>query len=57
VNIDIADFAGGNQQSRMYGKTGISDWIYEGLYAANAIKHLAQKLHDLSFARRVKQLQ
>ena len=47
----------GQIAGRIYGETGIPDWMYEGLYAADAIRHLAQELHDLSFARRVKKVQ
>ena len=41
----------GQIAGRIYGETGIPDWMYEGLYAADAIRHLAQDLHDLSFPR------
>ena len=41
----------GQIAGRLYGETGIPDWMCEGLYAADAIRHLAQELHDLSFSR------
>ena len=41
----------GQIAGRIYGETGIPDLMYEGLYAADAIRHLAQDLHDLSFPR------
>ena len=47
----------GQIAGRICGETGISDWMYEGLDDADVIRHLAQKLHDLSFARRVKKVQ
>ena len=47
----------GQIAGRICGETGISDWMYEGLDDADAIRHLAIKLHDLSFAKRVKKVQ
>ena len=41
----------GQIAGRIYGETGISSWMLDGLYAADAIRHLAQDLHDLSFSR------
>ena len=54
---DTVGLVTGQIAGRICGETGISDWMYEGLDDADAIRHLAQKLHDLSFAKRVKKVQ